>query len=93
MKYLFLSLSILITIPTFTTAQTYSTDTEELTRYSESITADFLKKHLSVLAHDSLGGRDTGTPGLEKAADYLAEFYQSIKFTAQRRRWHLFSAL
>lgn len=78
MKYLILSLSILIVIPTLIQAQSYSTDTNELFRYSESITADFLKEHLSVLAHDSLKGRDTGTPGLEKAANYLADFYKSI---------------
>lgn len=78
MKHLFLSLSILFAIPTFLKAQSYSTDSDELFRYSETITSDFLKKHLSVLAHDSLGGRDTGTPGLEKAANYLADFYESI---------------
>lgn len=79
MKYLFLSLSILIVLPILTKAQSYSTDSDELTQYSESITADFLMKHLSVLASDSLAGRDTGTPGLEKAADYLVNFYESIR--------------
>lgn len=78
MKYLFISLSIFITIPTLGYAQSYSTDTDELFRYSESITANFLKKHLSVLAADSLEGRDTGTPGLKKAAKYIADFYESI---------------
>ena len=78
MKYLFLSLSFLIATPAFTNAQTYSTDTDQLYQYSETITSDFLKKHLSVLAHDSLQGRDTGTPGLQKAANYLADFYESI---------------
>lgn len=80
MKYLFLSLAILITIPVCANAQNgnYTTDTEQLYNYSEVITADFLKKHLSVLASDSLAGRDTGTPGLKKAADYLVNFYESI---------------
>lgn len=78
MKYLFLSLSILIAIPTIINAQSYSTDSDELSRYSETITVDFLKKHLSFLASDSLGGRDTGTPGLKKAAGYLVDFYESI---------------
>lgn len=78
MKYLILFLSFLIAIPTLTNAQSYSTDTDELYRYSESITADFLKKHLSVLANDSLKGRDTGTEGLKKAANYLVDFYESI---------------
>jgi hypothetical protein len=80
MKYFSLSLALLISIPIVTHAQSYSTDTNELFRYSDTITADFLKKHLSVLAHDSLGGRDTGTPGLEKAANYLADFYEFIGF-------------
>lgn len=36
-----------------------------------------LKRHLSVLAHDSLEGRETGFPGIEKAARYIeSEFIQ-----------------
>ena len=37
-----------------------------------------LVEHLSVLAHDSLEGRETGTIGLEKAARYLVSHYKKI---------------
>lgn len=82
MKNLFLSLSILLLFPTISTAQVeeYSTDTQQLYQFSESITSDFLRKHLSAIADDSLKGRDTGTPGIEIAEDYLAKFYQSMGF-------------
>lgn len=46
-------------------------------RYAQTIRVDDLKTHLSVLAADSLEGRETGQPGQKKAADYLAAYYQS----------------
>jgi len=39
---------------------------------TESITVERIRGHLEVLAHDSLGGRDTPSQGLESAAAYLA---------------------
>ena len=83
-KQLFLFLLILFATPSFLYAQhqsdSYSSDTEKLFEFSESITADFLRKHLSVIANDSLKGRDTGTPGIQKAEKYLVDFYRSIGF-------------
>ncbi len=46
-------------------------------RYAQTIRVADLKEHLSVLAADSLEGRETGQPGQKKAADYLAEYYRS----------------
>lgn len=84
MKHLLLIFSTLVLIPTLLNAQaqsgSYSTDTEKLFEFSETITADFLRNHLSVIASDSLRGRDTGTAGIEEAANYLADFYRSIGF-------------
>ena len=37
-----------------------------------TITADRIAHHIGVLAHDSLGGRATPSPGLEAAARYVA---------------------
>ena len=37
-----------------------------------------LEMHLSVLAHDSLEGRETGTDGIEKAAQYIENQFQRI---------------
>lgn len=85
MKNFFLfSLLIVIAAPSISKAQdrsgNYSSDTDKLFEFSESITADFLRNHLRVIANDSLRGRDTGTPGIEKAENYIADFYRSIGF-------------
>lgn len=45
------------------------------TEYAETITPQDLKKHLLVIASDSLEGRDTGSPGQKKAADYVAKHF------------------
>jgi len=47
-------------------------------KYATTITADDLKKHLTYLSSDELQGRDTGTEGGKKAANYLADFYENI---------------
>lgn len=47
------------------------------TDYAETITPQDLKKHLLVIASDSLEGRDTGSPGQKKAADYVAKHFQA----------------
>ena len=43
-----------------------------------TITAADMKKHLYVIASAEMGGRDTPSPGLEKAADYIEEHFKSI---------------
>jgi hypothetical protein len=52
----------------------------------ESITEDDLKSHLSVIAHDSLEGRETGQPGLKKAAQYLRSQFKKIGLTPVKIR-------
>lgn len=47
-------------------------------KFANTILADDLKKHLSVIAHDSLEGRATGTPGQWKAAKYIANHFKNI---------------
>jgi len=42
-------------------------------RYSSYIKAATINKHLSVLASDSLEGRETAQPGMVKAAKYVSE--------------------
>jgi hypothetical protein len=41
-------------------------------KYAKLITAEDAKKHLSILASDEYEGRETGKPGADKAAKYLA---------------------
>ncbi|MBK8347661.1 MAG: M28 family peptidase [Saprospiraceae bacterium] len=64
-------------------------------RYAESVHAATLRKHLRVLASDSLEGRETGKKGLEMAGDYIVKiisnqgllpavdtsYYQDVAFT------------
>jgi len=42
-----------------------------------TITADQMLAHISFLASDELGGRDTPSPGLEKAAVYLQDAFRA----------------
>jgi len=45
---------------------------------AEGIRADELKRHLSILASDEYEGRETGTAGQKKAAQYIADYYTSL---------------
>lgn len=43
-----------------------------------SITATEIRAHMEVLAADDMQGREAGTPGYQKAADYVAGEYRDI---------------
>ena len=45
--------------------------------FAETITAADLEKHLRVLAADDMQGRETGTPGQRKAAEYIASQFSA----------------
>jgi len=42
----------------------------------DSISPVSLRKHLEYIASDELGGRDTPSPGLDLAADYIAKQFR-----------------
>ena len=46
------------------------------TQYMKTITAEDLKKHLYIIAADSMEGRETGSAGQKKAGRYLIGEYQ-----------------
>jgi len=46
-------------------------------KYGTIINADKIKTHLMVLASDSLEGRETASPGILKAANYVASEFKS----------------
>ena len=46
--------------------------------YSNSIIVKDLKKHLQILASDSLEGRETGKQGQKKAAEYIANCFKKV---------------
>jgi hypothetical protein len=47
-------------------------------KYSKLITPEFAKQQLSIIAADDMEGRETGQPGAEKAAQYLAGQYKAL---------------
>ena len=51
---------------------------QENIKFSKTIVADDLRRHLSVLASDSLEGRETGKPGQKMAADYIKNHFKAI---------------
>jgi len=48
---------------------------EHIQKYINTITADELKTHLTIVASDEMEGRDTGSPGQKKAGEYLIRKY------------------
>lgn len=50
--------------------------------FADEITIEKLHSDLAVLAHDSLQGRETGTIGEQKAANYLAKRYKEMGLKA-----------
>jgi hypothetical protein len=47
-------------------------------KYADIISADLAKKHLSIIASDAFEGRETGKPGADKAAHYIADEFKSL---------------
>jgi hypothetical protein len=45
---------------------------------AETITAQELRARIEILAHDSMMGRDTPSPGLERAAAYIVEEFRRL---------------
>lgn len=75
-KRIFLALPLLSLFFTDAVAQDVSV------QYAQSITPQDLERHLRVIAHDSLEGRDTGSRGQKKAANYVANFFKSVGLQA-----------
>lgn len=59
-------------------SQNPSTDTEQLLSFQNNISIEFLKQHLTAFSADSMEGRETGTEGLEKAAEFLSRQYRDM---------------
>ncbi|QRR03205.1 M28 family peptidase [Dyadobacter sandarakinus] len=54
---------------------------DDAAKYAATIDPADLKKHLTIIASDSLEGRDTGSPGQKKAAAYVSGFYKQYGLT------------
>lgn len=46
--------------------------------FAATISADDMKRHLYTIASKEMEGRDTPSPGLEKAADYIENHFKSL---------------
>jgi hypothetical protein len=53
----------------------------------KQITPELLKQHINYLASDSLKGRNTPSPGLDLAADYIAEQFASMGIQKVNGSW------
>jgi hypothetical protein len=58
-----------------------SIDPKSIVGY-ESINASDMKAHLTILASDSLEGRETSYPGQKKAAKYIADIFKNLNLKA-----------
>ena len=71
-----LTLSILITLSSCAVKKASLADNDKIIqKYTNSITAESLKKHLTIVAADDMEGRDTGSKGQKKAGLYLINHY------------------
>lgn len=60
-------------------AQKRDSNTDDPTKFMNTITAEKLKTRLYVVASDEMEGRDTGSKGQKKAGNYLIEQYKKSK--------------
>ena len=68
---------LLVLLPLFSWGHvTFCLDDTIKLNYSNSIIVEDLKKHVQVLASDSLEGRETGEQGQKKAAEYIANCFK-----------------
>ncbi len=47
-------------------------------KYARIISPELAKQHLSIIASDAYEGRETGTPGADKAAHYIADEFKAL---------------
>ncbi len=62
--------------------QTLQAQVDQAIKYAGAISLSDLKRHMYVLASDSLEGRETGKPGLDKAARYIANEFKKYGIPA-----------
>jgi hypothetical protein len=51
---------------------------KSILKFAKQIDAAEMKKHLYIIASPEMEGRDTPSPGLEKAADYIEEQFRNL---------------
>ena len=66
---------LLLLFPVIVFAQKKDKNAEKM---AKTITADEMRKHLFTIASAEMEGRDTPSPGLEKAANYIEDHFKAI---------------
>ena len=66
---------ILVCLPALMAAQQIDTTAVRFSRY---ITAEDMKKNLTVLASDEYEGRETGQKGQKMSAEYISKYYKDL---------------
>jgi hypothetical protein len=69
---------LLLIAPLYVTAQKKD---KNASKAAATITPDDMKKHLYIIAGKEMEGRDTPSPGLEKAAGYIEEQFKAMGLT------------
>ena len=59
---------------------------QENVKFAETIVVADLEKHLTILASDSLEGRETGKRGQKMAADYIATHFKNIGIPPYKKK-------
>ncbi len=63
-------------------AYSYAQKNTDPEKYAKYINAEDARKHLSILASDEFEGRETGKPGADKAANYIANEFKKLGLQA-----------
>ncbi|OCB70220.1 M28 family peptidase [Flavobacterium crassostreae] len=77
MKKIIPLIAIALSFSCSSTQTTVEQNNSNPTKYLNSITVKDLKKHLFIVANDSMEGRETGSEGQKRAGNYLIEQYKS----------------
>jgi Zn-dependent M28 family amino/carboxypeptidase len=78
MKKAYLLSAVILALGTGAYAQQNAT----ALKFSKYINVQDAKKHLNIIASDDFEGRETGRPGAQKAASYLAAEFKKLGLTA-----------
>ncbi|SMO70111.1 M28 family peptidase [Gracilimonas mengyeensis] len=70
--------ALLLVVSACSATQKSAQNDSTIYSFSQNITEQSLYNDLAVLAHDSLQGRETATPGEEKAAKFISDRYEEI---------------
>ena len=70
---------IILCLPTIMMSQQIDTTA---VRFSKYVTADGMKKNLTVLASDEYEGRETGQKGQKMSAEYISKYYKDLGIPA-----------